>query len=442
MQDDCETAVHGQVPKGNDHTTNLQGEETPLLNGGSVDVSDTSSSQGLNHAWIAMLVTTPIFMGYSTLLSFQSKIKNRMGITDQSSHDSYTFGVAVGFIFLGNLCFRLLHNVVFSMLRPRHRVMVSYTCVAASISLIATMIFAVGSSAMWVIFVSYLLAGVGIGCFEANILSCMTPLGHNVKKWAVLGMPVGYNGTSILGFLVFYMVAEWIPDKHIDAQCGVFFAAAGCNVVGLLMFATLIPDVRYEASEDTLLTWIKDLRKFKEWIPLMWQPCLALFVDMFAVIMLSSIQQYIFNLDEVPLWPGSHKSVGKNLLLLLLNAFGLIGDAAGRVFAYEFRKGKVPRSPLIFLPLCILALGLGLSKVMLLAPVSQLFALFANGCIYATTTKYVDSYVPRAFNLIALSVWLFSGDLGSFIAANAVTPVLSNVGIVATAAPPPSPSPQ
>ena len=61
--------------------------------------------------------------------------------------------------------------------------------------------------------------------------------------------------------------------------------------------------------------------------------------------------------------------------------------------------------------------GLGtacvLSKIPLLAPVGTFFVMFANGSIYATSTRYIDSHVDKAFNVSALSVWLFVGDIGS-----------------------------
>jgi hypothetical protein len=54
--------------------------------------------------------------------------------------------------------------------------------------------------------------------------------------------------------------------------------------------------------------------------------------------------------------------------------------------------------------------------------------MFANGSIYAHTTKHVDVEVGKRFNLIALSIWLFVGDIGSFTAAQLVAKVRAAVG--------------
>lgn len=35
-----------------------------------------------------------------------------------------------------------------------------------------------------------------------------------------------------------------------------------------------------------------------------------------------------------------------------------------------------------------------------------------------TTTKFIDAKVDKQFNLIALSIWLFIGDIGSVTGAN------------------------
>jgi hypothetical protein len=43
---------------------------------------------------------------------------------------------------------------------------------------------------------------------------------------------------------------------------------------------------------------------------------------------------------------------------------------------------------------------------------------FANGAIYAQSARHIDQVVDDEFNLIALSFWLFVGDIGSVIGSN------------------------
>jgi hypothetical protein len=407
----------------------LQGK-VPLMTDGGTAQSDAESLPPPRATPFrgAILAVLPIFMGYSTLVSFQSKLKDRLGITDTHSDASYIFGDATSLIFLGNLLFRLLHNVIFTAIRPRNRVLISYITMSFSLFLVTTVVLVAGSTSLVPIFFSYIAAGVGIGCFEANLLSCITPLGHDTKKWAVLGMPFGYNGMSIIGFLIFYITDLVTPSAAVGVQAGVFYFTLAANLFGIWFFVARVPDIAFEASQDTLLTWLKDFRHFKTWFPPMWAYFMALFVDMFTVILVSSIMQYIFNVPEVPLWPGSSYTIEKNLLQLVLNIGGLVGDAGSRVVAYSPRATRV--HPFFYLILSGAALGLAFSKVALLAPLSQILALFANGGIYASTTKRVDTIIDKKYNLIVLSLWLFAGDLGSFIAANAVSPLLAKVGTV------------
>lgn len=54
--------------------------------------------------------------------------------------------------------------------------------------------------------------------------------------------------------------------------------------------------------------------------------------------------------------------------------------------------------------------------------------MWANGAIYATTTRHVDNTVSDAHHLIAMSCWLFIGDLGSVTGSNLISYVKVWVG--------------
>ena len=75
-------------------------------------------------------------------------------------------------------------------------------------------------------------------------------------------------------------------------------------------------------------------------------------------------------------------------------------------------------APFYFLAGSLAGVWLGLAKIPLLAPLGLFCVFYANGSIYATSTKHIDSKVDRAFNLTALSIWLFIGDFGSVLGSN------------------------
>merc|ERR550534_2343576 len=73
------------------------------------------------------------------------------------------------------------------------------------------------------------------------------------------------------------------------------------------------------------------------------------------------------------------------------------------------------------------ALGIcfAMSEIAALLPFAMFCVMWANGAVYATTTRFIDSCVPKEFNLISLSVWLFLGDFGSVAGSN-IRPIATN----------------
>lgn len=62
--------------------------------------------------------------GYATLFSLQGELSKKLippNDPDESTHNS-VFGVAVSMLYIGNLIFRLGHNIVFFFGSPRVRV--------------------------------------------------------------------------------------------------------------------------------------------------------------------------------------------------------------------------------------------------------------------------------------------------------------------------------
>jgi hypothetical protein len=74
-----------------------------------------------------ILITLAEFLGYAILVSFQAKLKKQMHIIDGDNPLSHQFSFAASFLYIGNLVFRLMHNVVFGFLSPRQRVYLSMT---------------------------------------------------------------------------------------------------------------------------------------------------------------------------------------------------------------------------------------------------------------------------------------------------------------------------
>ena len=307
--------------------------------------------------------------------------------------------------------------------------MLSYTSMTIAQLCLVIPYYIVNSKSLVFVFLAYLISGVGIGTFESNLISCLTPLGPTTKSWAVIGIPVGFNMISVGSFILFSI---W-PDV-VELQAAVYLFIVAANIAGLLFYIYLVPNIEFEASSDTMYTFLKDLKCWREWFPTIWKHCVALMIDMCCVSIFSAVALYIFDAAEVPIVPRSTTTIPKNAFDAIYYCFSFMGDFTSRKIAYRDK----PRNPFFFLVLSCIGVALVLSKTAVVAPLGMFCVMFANGSIYAQTTKFVDVSVPKKYNLMALSVWLFIGDIGSFCGSQAIQPLRTIVGPVleAPAAPP------
>jgi hypothetical protein len=373
-------------------------------------------------AWrLAILTMFPFFMGYAGMIILQELIKHRLNIPKGNNARADVFGTGVSFLYLGNLIFRVMHNVFLTCLKPRQRVLLAYVLMACAHTLLAIMYYPVHSQSVVWVYVAYLIAGVAVGCFESNLVSCLTPLGHATKMWAIFGIPTGFNFISIGSFLAFAV------DPHsTNLQFAIYLLIAVSNLLGLLFMHFVVPDIEFEASHDTVMVFFRDLKKWREWAPFIWRHCLSLCADMFAVSLFTSLGLYLYNQEDVPLWPYSETTMPKNAFLAWFYFFTFLGDFISRRVAYHDKA----RSPFLYLVSTSIGALLILTKTAICGPIGVFMVMFANGSIYCQTTKFVDNVVPKKYNLVGLSVWLFVGDVGSFVGAQMVQPIQGWLGPV------------
>jgi hypothetical protein len=380
----------------------------------------------------AIFTTLPLFMGYAGMIVLQHHIKNRLNIADSDHYMSNVFSAGVAFLYWGNLIMRLLHNVFFTCLAPRYRVVVAYVLMSCAHSVLFFAYYIAKSDHVVWTFFAYLLAGISIGSFESNLMSCLTPLGHGTKSWAVIGIPIGFNLVSVGFFILF---AIWPNAFWIEGGSYVVIAIA--NLCGLAFFWSAVPYIPFKASADNAVKFLKDMMVARQWVPTIWRHCVSLMIDMFCVSLFSSIVLYIYDTDDIPLWPRSDTTVPKNAFQAVYNLCSFLGDFLSRRIAYRDKS----RNPLIFVILAIAGSAMVLSKTALCAPIGIFCIMFCNGSIYAQSTRFIDNAVDDGYNLVALSMWLFIGDIGSVIGSNLVSVIQGPIGVVALAPSPPSATP-
>jgi len=260
------------------------------------------------------------------------------------------------------------------------------------------------------VYIAYGLGGVGIGSFESNLLSSITPLGHQTKMWAIVGFPVGFACITVGGFL---LVAAGMAPMYVYT---IVFAGL---LVGMLTFYFTVPVTHIKNNSDSLRAFVENVQEFRSWLPQIALPAVCLMVDMFNVSVFSSVMLYVFNGPKVPLFGdgSSGPLIPTDLYLVVYNLFFLLGDAGSRKLIYWLSKPLYPPALLLF---AVLGAALCVTKLGIIVPLGGFFIMLANGTVYASASKAIDTSVDKRFNLVALSMWLFVGDIGSVTGSNLV----------------------
>ncbi|ETO13985.1 hypothetical protein RFI_23383 [Reticulomyxa filosa] len=203
---------------------------------------------------------------------------------------------------------------------------------------------------------------------------------------------------------------------NVSVSCLYIFTGCFC-VLSVWIWLTFIP-VPGAYNQQTPRSFIDHLKKWREWFPLITQNSIALCVDMFFVSAFSAMNQFVLSDDTVPLLghlkiDAAHMSFDNFMVVYSLCTF--IGDTGGRKVVYWW---DLQNNPLWFLLSSFAGGILCVVKIPILMWLGGFAIFFANGLIYAATTKRIDASVGRIFNLTSLSVWLFVGDVGSVTGSN------------------------
>lgn len=330
------------------------------------------------------------------------------------------------FKIVGNLLFRLLHNVIFAAFTPRIRVVISLVSMSFSMAILICSYWMFRSTSVIVVYVAYLIGGIGIGSFESNILATITPLGHDTKLWAMMGISVGFFLITVGGYA--FMAITGLDVLYIYITVGI-----ACFLsIFLWLFRIPIP-TSYRETGQSFSQFMGHLRSWREWLPAVKWHCIALLVDMFCLSYNTAINQYIYDGQQFPLFgviAPRFMIIDQNVFLMLLNLFQFIGDISGRKIIYYF---KLNTKPCYFLVLSVLGLMGCMSKVPVIALISTMLVMLANGLIYSSSTYFMDNQLvggDRKYLLTSLSVWLFIGDIGSVVGSNvweSIVPVVCDL---------------
>lgn len=326
---------------------------------------------------------------------------------------------------VGNLLFRLLHNAIFSPFTPRIRVVIALLLMSISMGILLITYWWFQSQSVVFVYISYLLGGIGIGSFESNILATITPLGHETKLYAMLGIPIGFLSITVGGF-------AFMAISHLDVMY-IYITVSICCLISTVLWLIRIPIPESYDHQQSFGQFINHLIDWRHWFKDIKIYCLALMIDMFCLSYNTAINQYIYDGDQFPLFGIIYTKkimISQNVFFCLLNLNQFIGDICGRKIIYYF---KVNKNPCYFLILSFIGIIGCMSKIPLIALLSTLFITFANGSIYSSSTYFIDNHLTtgnRQYLLTSLSIWLFIGDLGSILGSNVwqfIVPIVCNI---------------
>jgi len=368
----------------------------------------------LIHRIAAFAMVFPLFATYASLVTLQHKLKDLAGIPDDEDHAtraSLTFSFLVSLVYFGNLFFRLGHNLVFAWASARQRVLISLSAAMSSMSLLAYADLVHGHATLTMVGIAYGLGGIAVGTFEANLLHCLTPFGASTKQWAVLAMPLGFITISFGGFLAFSRIGAAMRVGYIYLGVAVLLA------LSVVLFMVLLYRGAAERRTLTVGQVLQQVRDWRSWLPTIAGGCGALFVDMFTVSLFSpGVILYIYDAKLVPM-SFTHYKMSSDTFKAVYDFLFSTGDTLSRKLFYNAR----PVRPHYFLAFSLGGMVAGLCGVTELVLIAGFFVAFANGAIYAQTTKNIHANVDPHNSLVALSTWLFVGDCGSVLGSNLIS---------------------
>jgi len=360
--------------------------------------------------WEAFFVNMPMFCGYAALFGLQHEIKSKFNMSDNDIELSRQFGVAVSFLYIFNLIFRFSHNILFGAFGPRARTCIAMVAMMLAMLFIVVPIFIMESYSLYWVYLAYALGGVAVGTFEANFLCCLTPLGPQTKHVAITAIPFGITAVLIGAF------AAMGPPFGVPAQT-IYLVVAASVFGALLLFVTRIPSSNHSSQKTQgIKQFATQIGQWRQWLPLMWTLPVATAIDMFTLSAFSpGGALYLWDGKSVEILPGM--VMNTHDFFVIFNSFNMLGGFLGRFLSYRIR----PRHPLLYATLSISGATLVLTKIPILAPLSTFIVMMGDGLIYGTITRRIDAHVPKEFNLIALSFWLFVGDFGSVAGSNLIS---------------------
>ncbi|KAL0220849.1 hypothetical protein RCL1_000703 [Eukaryota sp. TZLM3-RCL] len=364
--------------------------------------------------WEFFFLTLACFSTYASMFFFQRHVSQKC----QLDHGDILFGVFMSFLPMGNLLFRLIHNVLLSFWTPRHRLCFSMFLMAFVEVCLFSIFFFQERMYLWQVAVLYGLAGAGIGNFEANLLNVTTPYGPKAKLNSLLAIPIGIATITVFSLpLMLYL--DWEYPTYI------YLFVCVLQFIGIILLVTRIPIAQLARQGTSASHFFQYLGEWRAWFPQIIHYAMSMGANMFSVSMFSpGLLLYIFTDPTIVLnfFNRFEFSLRREYYFSCFSTLFAIGDFYGRKF-FAKRQFKNPYTYWVF---TVPGVAFGLSKIPSLSLFAGIFIAFGNGGIYTSSAKNIDAKIDSKYNGIAGSVWLFIADMWS-VAAYILTQLFRDI---------------
>lgn len=383
---------------------------------------ESESVEGLPPQRLAFVVMTCVIGGYTLIGPLQHTVKHRLQIGDEGPrHELFTQYVAL--VQWAKTIMTLGQNVFLSSVLPITRVYLSMFVMFVGVVIPPVFIFALGSTWIEWVSMSYFSIGLALGVFEATYLSVISPLGPSTKSWAIMGFPAAFAIVNILGQSLMALF-----DMPVVV---IMWYIVLCMPVAAILFRTFAPaSPQVDGKSYTQASLNTSLMDWRSWFLRMVPFLLVNIVSHFVMESVLPAVFNTYNAQQVSLLGPENNSLlmKKTWFLVVFSISVAVGDMVGRKAGYCFRLETMMSNYLaLAFALCCSIMGLFLTTrgIAALTWFSVFLAFFGSGFNYAVTSKYIDKFLPRKYNLVGYSVWMFVGYCGAISGAVLVTMVMS-----------------
>lgn len=196
----------------------------------------------------------------------------------------------------------------------------------------------------------------------------------------------------------------------------VFAGVAALNLIGMIVFAVWIPPRGEAVKAGGVNELVADCKGCRHWLPLLWHYPLAFAVDTFTLAGFSpGLSLYVYDKEVVEVTESV--VLETKTFFAFYNTANMLGGLCGRWLSYRLQQ----RHPAAYVCFSLLGALLLVLREPVLAPAGAFLVMLGDGLIYGTISRHVDSVIPQEFNLIAISYWLFIGDVGSLIGSSLIS---------------------